>query len=274
MIKKLFSINLLFIVWMSLISCSNLLSYEDMEKDGQENSIIEDETEDKEWPASWFTYNILDKKVTITGFSDERDTSKTDLVIPETIEGFPVTVIGGSAFELCNLTSVDMPNSVTKIDHAAFCYCRHLGAVSLSNSVTSIGSNAFNSSSIELIDFPSSMKEINFFAFNNCSKLTLVNIPDSVTYIGQGAFEKCTNLASVNISASVTIIRLQAFLNCSSLTSVYVYAATPPGLSLDFASSTFAYNASGRKIYVPAASVDSYKTASGWNIYADDIVGM
>ena len=35
----------------------------------------------------------------------------------------------------------------------------------------------------------------------------------------------------------------------------------------------FKNNASGRKIYVPAESVDAYKTASGWSNYASAIVG-
>ena len=35
----------------------------------------------------------------------------------------------------------------------------------------------------------------------------------------------------------------------------------------------FNNNASGRKIYVPAASVEAYKAADGWSDYADYIVG-
>ena len=35
----------------------------------------------------------------------------------------------------------------------------------------------------------------------------------------------------------------------------------------------FYYNASGRKIYVPAGAVGAYKSASYWKEYASDIVG-
>ncbi len=35
----------------------------------------------------------------------------------------------------------------------------------------------------------------------------------------------------------------------------------------------FDSNASGRKIYVPTASVDAYKSAEYWSNYADYIVG-
>ncbi len=33
-------------------------------------------------------------------------------------------------------------------------------------------------------------------------------------------------------------------------------------------------NASGRKIYVPTASVNAYKNADGWKEYASDIVNF
>ena len=35
----------------------------------------------------------------------------------------------------------------------------------------------------------------------------------------------------------------------------------------------FTYNASGRKIYVPAESVEAYKSAEGWSDYKSSIVG-
>jgi len=35
----------------------------------------------------------------------------------------------------------------------------------------------------------------------------------------------------------------------------------------------FDHNASGRTIFVPAASVEAYKTAYNWSEYADAIVG-
>lgn len=35
----------------------------------------------------------------------------------------------------------------------------------------------------------------------------------------------------------------------------------------------FSRNAEGRKIYVPNESVDAYKSARGWSLYADDIIG-
>ena len=143
------------------------------------------------------------------------------------------------------LTSVMIPNSVTSIGYGAFWNCSGLTSIVIPNSVTSIGQQAFDS----------------------CSGLTSATIGNSVTSIREQAFTGCSGLTSITIPNSVTSIGYNAFNNCIGLTSVTVLAETPPTLG----SSAFANNASGRKIYVPAGSVNTYKSASGWSDYASDI---
>ena len=98
---------------------------------------------------------------------------------------------------------------------------------------------------------------------------TEYTIPDSATSIGDNAFYGCSSITSVTIPDSVTSIGEAAFRDCDSLTSVYCKAITPP--VGDY--SMFYDNASDRKVYVPMESVEAYKNAEGWSIYADDIVG-
>ena len=181
-----------------------------------------------------------------------------------------VTIIGEFAFyQTYDLTSVTIPDSVTSIDRYAFMACTRLTSINIPSGVTSIGQAAFdNCSKLTSINIPSGVTSIGTSAFGSCDSLTSVTIPNSVTSIGGAAFASCSGLTSVTIGNGVTNIDYRAFQNCSGLTSITIEATTPPTLSDN---DVFANNASGRKIYVPAASVEAYKTRSGWSDYAADI---
>jgi hypothetical protein len=89
-----------------------------------------------------------------------------------------------------------------------------------------------------------------------------------VTEIGSSTFEECNSLTSITIPDGVTSIGNHAFYECSSLASVYCKSTIPPALKDYY---IFDYNAPNRKIYVPRASLNAYKTANGWSNYVDAI---
>ena len=211
--------------------------------------------------------NIGDSVTTIGEDAFRDCDSLTNVTIPDS-----VTTIGKGAFEHCtSLKSVNIPDSVTTIGKGAFEHCTSLKSVNIPDSVTKIGWRAFcNCTSLTSVNIPDSVTEIGEDAFCGCSSLTSITIPNSVTTIGSSAFGWCRSLTSVTIPDSVTWIGSSAFYKCTSLTSVYCKATTPPSL---FNSYVFDYNGSGRKIYVPAESVEAYKSAYGWNEYASAIVG-
>ena len=179
-----------------------------------------------------------------------------------------VTTIGDEAFYECtSLTSVTI-GSVTTIGEDAFYDCESLTSVTI-GSVTTIGGGAFlYCTSLTSVTI-GSVTSIRGGAFYECTRLTSVTI-GSVTTIGNGAFENCYSLTSVNIPDSVTTIGNDAFFFCESLTSVYCKAITPPALG---GPNVFDNNGSGRKIYVPAESVEAYKSATRWSEYKSAIVG-
>ena len=96
----------------------------------------------------------------------------------------------------------------------------------------------------------------------------VITFDGDVTAIGYMAFYDCSALTSVTIPDSVTSIGYYAFRNCDALKEVYCKPTTPPSLG---GSNVFDYNASGRRIYVPTASVDAYKAKQYWKEYASAI---
>jgi len=177
----------------------------------------------------------------------ENDIRKTNQCLTSITISDCVIGIGDNAFKSQCLLSITIPDSVTSIGNSAFQYCQNLTSVTIPNSVTTIGSNTFRS----------------------CTSLSSIAIPSGVTSIGASAFYSCSNLINIIIPNSVTSIGLNAFNQCRSLTSITVNATTPPTLGADVFNNT-----SDCPIYVPCASVDTYKTTTGWSDYASRIYGI
>ena len=147
-----------------------------------------------------------------------------------------------SFYACSSLTSVIIPESVTSIERSAFSYCTNLTNIFLPEEVTSIES----------------------FAFMGCTSLTSIVLPEAVTSIEEYAFFCCSSLTSVIIPKNVKSIGQFAFWACHNLTSVTVLPEIPPiATNLMFETDC--------PIYVPAGSVEAYKSAEGWSLHADRI---
>ena len=169
-------------------------------------------------------YETINSEVTITGHTDDLP---AELVIPDTIGGYPVTAIGDTAFVLCDfLTAVTMPDSLKHIGNGAFTGCSSLTSIIIPDSVTDIAGEAFmNCAGLTSVVLPNSITTIPYWMFMGCSSLASVIIPDRVTRIGELAFVDCISLASVTIPKSIASIDQVVFYNCPSLTDVY-YSGT------------------------------------------------
>ena len=168
----------------------------------------------------YLDYEIKNGEVTITD-CDESITG--ELIIPSEIEGYPVVSIYEAFFNCTSLTSVMIPNSVTRIREYAFARCTSLTSITIPDSVTIIGEYAFGDcTGLTSITIPNGVKCISVMAFLDCTGLTSITIPDSVTIIGYRAFTGCTGLTSITIPDSVTSIGNWVFSGCTGLTSIAV----------------------------------------------------
>ena len=189
------------------------------------------------------------------------------------------TVVSG---DLCLLT-FDGP--VTRTGINSFYQKTGLKEIFLPNGVVTISQNSFGETGLQRIVMPNTVVDIQGFAFVDCFALiTHLKISENCAHIGGyssgssagASFEGCTALTMITIPASVTDISAAAFKDCIHLLGVKVFATTPPNLDLS-ASNTynqFENNAPNRKIMVPAASLNVYKTAPGWSDYAADIISL
>jgi hypothetical protein len=199
----------------------------------------------------YYYYITTNGTVTITG-----GTGSGPMVIPRTINGYPVVAVGPHAFANPSITSVIITNGATSIGDWTFHHCAALTNVVLGSSITNIGYYAFgccsnliqitvdpanpvfsdvngvlfDKSQTTLIRYPNglvggysvpgSVSSIGPSAFSRCATLDSITIPNGVTSIGNGAFDFCSGLGSVEIPDSVAAIGSSTFAKCTGLTNV------------------------------------------------------
>ena len=109
--------------------------------------------------------------------------SDLDIIIPSRYQGKPVIEIADQAFfDNRNITSIVIPEGVTKIGEYAFAQCLSLHTVVL----------------------PESLRTISNGAFALCQDLKNMNLPSGITEIGYEAFAACISLKNITIPSGIT----------------------------------------------------------------------
>ena len=166
-----------------------------------------------------YTYKIQNGKAIIT----EVDKNISgEIIIPPTLDGYPVTRIDDYAFYNCpSITSVTIPNSINSVGDYAFWKCYSLNSVhitdisnwcdidfenGLSNPLYHAKNLYLNDKLITDLAIPKSVTKINDWTFYKCKPLETVTIKSGVKEIGKGAFWSCTSLQDIKIPKSITKI--------------------------------------------------------------------
>lgn len=121
----------------------------------------------------WLRYAITDQReIVILGLT--RPFTSRLLVIPNTIENFPVRIIARSAFAYTNIVNVKLPPNLRIIEDTAFFNCPYLREVIMPNQLQSIGN----------------------FAFEYCYNMNRFLIPH-VRFLGNHLFDGCSQLSDI-----------------------------------------------------------------------------
>jgi len=137
-------------------------------------------------------------------------------------KAYTVTAIDNEAFSRCDLTSIEMPNTITNIGKRAFSQCIKLQQVNLSQAITLLPDNVFAGCiSLNDIIIPDQVTDIGNSAFKGTS-LSSVILPDKVTCIGDSSFMRCDKLSHVSIKGPVVTIGAGAFTGCAQLQAITI----------------------------------------------------
>ena len=237
------------------------------------------------------TISIPEGCTTIGNDAFQYDRSLISIHLPSTIK----TIVGYSIYGCESLQEINLPEGLTYIGNWAFCGCSSLEEITIPQSVNSMGgafagcvnlslfkgkfadaSGKYLTDDVSLMGIapsgmtsytvPDGIKNILDGVFCSFGNLTEIILPKGLSSIGFQSFRGCTGLTKIVIPESVTFIGNTAFQGCSNLTSILCLPITPPTGSKDMFLRT-----GDCPIYVPAESVDTYKSAAFWSDYADRI---
>ncbi len=157
------------------------------------------------------------------------------VVVPEMLDGHPVTEIGEFAFSsFCSsdyffkygsddlisndlITSITLPETIEVIGDYAFAGNLKLTEINIPSKVTTIPYECFNScESLEYVEIPESINKIEARAFYCCKKLKSISLPESIDEICENTFSSCSALESIDMHG-VKKIGKEAFRYCEKL---------------------------------------------------------
>lgn len=147
-----------------------------------------------------------------------------------------------------NLTYVYLPNAV-EVSYSGFSGCTKLKYADLSGAKTMSASS-----------------------FDNCTSLLYVNLDSLETITSWGYnFSGCSKLLRLDFPKLTATITDACFVNCKKLTTLVLRSNSVVTLgNVNAFNNTPIKNKTGY-VYVPAALVNSYKTATNWATYASQI---
>lgn len=184
-----------------------------------------------------------------------------NLIIPQNVKE-----IKSEAFNYCHGLNgrLILPEGLEYIEYQAFHLCNFRGPLILPPTLKSIGSEAFGNNMFSgELKLPSSLLELGSNAFAGCSRISgTLEIPDNITAIKEYTFASCSSIEKLVLHSKIDVIKSGAFQDCFGLGSIVCNAVNPPYVESSAFDRVYKSNV---VVEVPEASLEAYRTASGWS---------
>ena len=213
------------------------------------------------------------KVMSINAYAFQNCTSLAEINFPSSLKQ-----IDSYAFYGCSsLLELNIPTDVSnlKIGKLAFYNCTSLSVINIISAISTLGRGAFDGVQLSGVVNFENLTEIGPYALRH-TNVTKVIFPAIITlpafYNYDGIFSSCPHLVLVDIGENCTDIgdrSLGRYVGTQGIDiTLIVRASTPPSLGGSLISINSANIGS---IFVPDASVEAYKQATNWSLYADVI---
>lgn len=207
----------------------------------------------------------LGKNIRIAGYSFRDFHALECISITNSVPHNFSSISFGSSY---SLKAIMIPSGVSTIATSCFISCVNLRILSLPASITSLDNYSFQNTALENALLPASVNSLGINNFSTTRNMKRLIIPNGVSTIKSRMCREATCLTRVDIPSSVTVIEGEAFYSSVSLFQVIVRAVNPPELQN---SNAFGNIPNSCMFYVPKESVESYKQATNWIVYADRV---
>ena len=182
-----------------------------------------EETNEIKWTYS----KNSDGTITLKGYDKNAEKVPSgELIIPEKYDGYTVSAVGYQCLYKNNdIESVVVPNCIQTIGQQAFCQCKNLTSVSLTDGLKKIETSAFSGCNLDGLTLPASLTKVGANAFAENISLTDAVILGK-TEFDSGTFKGCKNLVAVSFRNSIRVLPNEMFRECVKLQNIVL----PTGL--------------------------------------------
>lgn len=150
----------------------------------------------------------------------ENYSSITELTIPATFRGKPVSIIENAFDCLPELTTLKVEGAYGDIGKNAFSMCFKLKRAEIKGNGLAAVNGFTYCDALEEVILGEGIYSIGAECFYKCTKLKRIVISDDCEYIGINAFNSCSSLRDVSLGKGLEIISEGAFRYCTSLESI------------------------------------------------------